>query len=97
MALRGLKEYEIGQLRRIDETRSVSPLVLAAVSRCVELHDEARGLRSLLLEGRVPQELAERLQQTKQECGELFLTEVMRLTIDWLFLESNCEHGSEEG
>ena len=87
MALRGLREYEIEQLRRIDETWSVSPLVLAAVSRCVELHDEARGLRSLLHEGRVPQELAERLQQAKEERGELYLTEVMRLTIDYLFLE----------
>ena len=96
MALRGLREYEIEQLRRIDETWSVSPLVLATVSRCVELHDEARGLRSLLHEGRVPQELAKRLQEAKQERGELFLADVMRLVIDWLFLEHEHERESCE-
>lgn len=90
MALRGLKEHEIEQLRRIEETWN-SRLVKRAISRLVELHDDARGLRSLLQEGRVPAELAERLQQTKEKRGELLLTEVLRLTIDWLFLESNNE------
>jgi hypothetical protein len=90
VALRGFREWEIEHLRGLANVQT-SPLAGRAISRLVKLHDEARLLRSLLQEERVPQELAKRLQEAKQERGELFATDVIRLTIDCLFLENNRE------
>jgi len=85
MTTRGLTGYEIEQLRRIDETWSVSPLVLAAVNRCVELHDDARLLRACLQEGRLPEDMIHRVAAATDESGYIPLTKVMLLAIDDLF------------
>lgn len=85
--LRLFQQHELEQLRRIDETWNL-PLIKRAVSRLVELHDEAANLRSCLQSGRMPVELHDELKSKVHKSDRLLTKyEVMQLVIEWLFME----------
>ena len=89
--LRSFQQHELEQLRRIDET-SNSPLIKLAVSRLVELHDEAAKLRSCLQSGRMPVELHDELKDKVHKSDRLLSKyEVMQLAVEFLFMEETSD------
>lgn len=92
--LRGLTEEEIEQLRRIKDSQ-ISPLILRAVRRLIELHDEAGRLQYCLRLGRVPHELATQYNKIRTNSHNLN-PEVAEVVVNWLFLEDKS-HESEIG
>jgi glutamine synthetase adenylyltransferase len=84
MALRGLREHDIERLRRFRETWKFG-IANRAIDCLLELHDDARGLRSLLQEGKAPAKLNERIAAATNSHGYVPVRKVMLLAINYLF------------